>query len=207
MWTQRHHFAFFPTSYSAWEAGKDGKGSYTDVLRNMRRTFREAREAAPALIFIDEIDSLIARGSAAHNESWWRPIVNALLAELDGIGGREGVVVLAATNLPGMIDPAIRRAGRLDRELELGLPDAPTLARILRAHVGVEMDYGVAAQRLIGSSGAERRAGVPVGRVGARGRRAGRRSSRTSWQRCASMSGRDRWSPRGGPPSMKPVTR
>lgn len=74
-------------------------------------------------------------GLAGHNESWWRPLVNALLAELDGVAGREGIVVIAATNLPDAIDDALRRSGRLDRELHMSLPSADMLARVLAAYL------------------------------------------------------------------------
>ncbi|WP_419729593.1 AAA family ATPase [Lichenicola sp.] len=142
--------------YSVWESGPDGKSDYTKIVKCMRKTFTDAKAAAPCIVFIDEIDSFVARGEAGHNESWFRPLLNALLAELDGIEGREGVVVVGATNLPDAIDPALRRAGRLDRELELSLPDAPTLARILREHLdGADLDYAVVTRRLPRASGAD----------------------------------------------------
>ena len=142
--------------YSVWESGVDGRSDYTKIVKNMRKTFVDAKAAAPCIVFIDEVDSFFARGSGGHNESWFRPLVNALLAELDGIGGREGVVVIAATNLPDAVDPALRRAGRLDRELQLALPDARTLGRILREHLeGADLDYSLVTRRLPRASGAD----------------------------------------------------
>lgn len=123
------------TSYAVWEAGPDGKGRYHDLIPRMRQTFAEARGKAPCIIFIDELDSLPTRGQAAHNDSYFSVITNALLAELDGVSARDGVVVIAATNHPSRIDPALRRAGRLDRMLELELPAPSVVARILSAHL------------------------------------------------------------------------
>jgi cell division protease FtsH len=144
-------------SYSIWEGGDDGKSRSNEIIKNMRSAFREARRTAPCFLFIDEIDSFLARGDGGHNESWFRPIMNALLAELDGIGGREGVVVIAATNLPSAIDPALRRAGRLDRELQMSLPDEAMLAAIFKAHLPdlVSHDLSRAANAALGASGAD----------------------------------------------------
>ena len=161
--------------YSVWESGPDGKSDYTKVIPRMRQSFAEAKRRAPCILFLDEIDSFIARGRAGHNESWWRPLVNALLAEVDGISGREGVVVIGATNLPDEIDPALRRSGRLDRELRMSLPDAATLAKIMAAHLtGLSpCDLEQAAQAARGSSGAD------VERWAREARRAARVARRT----------------------------
>lgn len=144
-------------SYASWEAGPEGKSDHTKVLPRMRMTFAEAARKAPCILFIDEIDSFMARGTASHNESWWRPIVNALLAELDGAAGREGVIVIAATNLLGEIDPALKRSGRLDRELSMALPDVGTLAKMLSAHLPAlsHADLLEAAGDARGGSGAD----------------------------------------------------
>ncbi len=143
--------------YSIWESGEDAKGSYNGFIKCMRQSFLRAKAAKASILFIDEVDSFMARGSAGHNESWFRPIMNALLAELDGVSGREGVVVIAATNLVDAIDPALRRSGRLDIELHMPLPDAPTLARILAAHLPdlSSANLSGAALGAIGASGAD----------------------------------------------------
>jgi ATP-dependent Zn protease len=141
--------------YSSWETGGDGKSDYRFILQNMRKTFSEAKSKAPSIIFIDEIDSFIARGKAAHNEGYWRPIVNALLEQISGAVDREGVVVIAATNLRDEIDPALKRAGRLDRELRMQLPDEELLARILRAHLPGVDGLERAAAAAVGGSGAD----------------------------------------------------
>ncbi|CAH2602851.1 Cell division protein FtsH [Rhodovastum atsumiense] len=144
-------------SYALWESGQDGTGRYTEIIPRLRRTFADARACAPCILFIEELDSIMGRGKAGHNESWFRSINNALLAEMDGIGGREGIIVIAATNFPDDIDPALRRAGRLDRELVLRLPDAAQLARILAAHLPGLTPAALqpAASAALGGSGAD----------------------------------------------------
>lgn len=148
----------FIGSYGVWESGPDGKSDYRAIMKNMRMTFTQARAAAPCIVFIDEIDSFIGRGQAGHNESWFTPLTNQLLAELDGSVSRDGVVVIAATNRPDSLDPALRRAGRLDRELVFpASPDAEMLVRIIDRHVpGLgDTDLKTAACRALGSSGAD----------------------------------------------------
>ena len=146
------------TSYGDWESGRDGKSDYSKILKNMRAIFREAGENAPCILFIDELDSVRGRGNSAHNDSWFSSIVNALLAELDGINGREGVVVVGATNRLEVIDPAIVRAGRLDRVIRVDLPDQREIEGILSEHIGCDGD-GIElvpiARRMLGRSGAD----------------------------------------------------
>ena len=128
---------FIATSYSAWQAHKDGHlGSVTQAMRNV---FAEARQHAPAILFIDEIDTLPARGSGKWNDDWWTAITTALLEQLDGFERREGVVVIAACNNRARLDPALVRAGRLDRTIEIPLPDVPALVGIFRTHLGQEL--------------------------------------------------------------------
>lgn len=128
---------FIATSYSAWQAHKDGHlGSVTQAMRNV---FAEARQNAPAILFIDEIDTLPARGSGRWNDDWWTAITTALLEQLDGFEPREGVVVIGACNNPDRLDPALIRAGRLDRSIEIPLPDVPALIGIFRMHLGQEL--------------------------------------------------------------------
>lgn len=143
--------------YALWESGEDATGRHTDLIRRMRRSFADAKASAPAIMFIDEIDACAARGRGSHNSSWFDPIMSGLLTELDGVGGRDGVIVLAATNRADAVDPALRRAGRLDRALHLRLPDAEQLARILAAHVpGIPVPaLGTAAAAALGGSGAD----------------------------------------------------
>ena len=146
------------TSYAAWQAA--GQGHMGDVVRILREAFAEARKAAPSILFIDELDSVGDRmgGRERRFDDWWRAIINALLEQLDGLAAREGVVVVAATNHPGLIDPAILRAGRLDRRVLVGLPDADGLAAILREHLGEDLagvDLSPAGFAAAGRTGAD----------------------------------------------------
>ena len=125
---------FFPTSYADWQS--HGEGHLGDVTKAIRSTFQRARKTTPSLIFIDELDSVSRRDKATANNEWWRSITNTLLEQLDGVADREGVLVIGATNFREDIDPAIRRAGRLDREIEIGLPDTAALTDIYRVHLG-----------------------------------------------------------------------
>jgi hypothetical protein len=128
------------SSYADWEAAQGGS-SY--VVKAMRKIFDEARKKAPCIVFIDEIDSLGVRGGSGHNTGYWDAIINALLAELDGANPREGIVVIAATNNPNNVDPALLRAGRLERRVEIPMPDAAAILGILRHH-GIPEDGDVA---------------------------------------------------------------
>ncbi len=102
----------------------------------VRKMFEAARKAAPSIIFIDELDSIgRTRGTGlggGHDER--EQTLNQILAELDGFGGREAVVVLAATNRPDVLDPALLRPGRFDRHVTLNLPDKKARRAILDIH-------------------------------------------------------------------------
>lgn len=100
--------------------------------RAVRQVFNRARHSVPVLIFFDELDALVPRRDGMVSESSAR-VVNTLLTELDGVGNsREGIYVIAATNRPDIIDPAMRRPGRLDTLLYVGLPDANGRVDILQ---------------------------------------------------------------------------
>lgn len=121
------------SSYADWEAGTGGGNL---IAKSIKRAFADARKAAPCILFIDEIDSVGARGGRAHNSGWFDVVINALLAELDGAEPRPGVVVVGATNHPDAIDPALRRPGRLDRHIEIPKPTIDDLKGILAHHFG-----------------------------------------------------------------------
>nr|WP_320198022.1 AAA family ATPase [Agrobacterium sp. rho-13.3]MDX8307424.1 AAA family ATPase [Agrobacterium sp. rho-13.3] len=108
------------------------KGHLGDLLKAMRGDFERARKDAPSILFIDEIDSFGSREGFTHDHKDYSvQVVNALLECLDGLDGRDGVVVVGATNNIDRIDPAIIRAGRLDRHVEIPLPSAPDRIAIL----------------------------------------------------------------------------
>lgn len=100
--------------------------------RAVRQVFERARSSAPCIIFFDELDSICPKRSADSDSATTR-VVNQLLTELDGLEERKSVYVLAATNRPDMIDPAMTRPGRLDKLLYVGLPDAQERFEILTA--------------------------------------------------------------------------
>merc|ERR1719222_1315297 len=100
---------------------------------NLRRAFEEAEKNAPAIIFIDEIDSIAPKRDKTSGEVEKR-VVSQMLTLMDGVKGRSQVVVIAATNRPHSIDAALRRFGRFDRELDIGVPDDNGRLEILRIH-------------------------------------------------------------------------
>lgn len=106
---------------------------YGESEKGLREKFEEAEQNAPAIIFIDEIDSIAPKREETKGEVE-RRIVAQLLALMDGLKGRGQVIVIAATNLPNSIDPALRRGGRFDREIEIGIPDKKGRLEIFQVH-------------------------------------------------------------------------
>lgn len=100
---------------------------------NLRKAFEEAEKNSPAIIFIDEIDSIAPKREKTNGEVE-RRVVSQLLTLMDGLKARSNVVVMAATNRPNSIDPALRRFGRFDREVDIGIPDPTGRLEILRIH-------------------------------------------------------------------------
>jgi len=100
---------------------------------NLRKAFEEAEKNSPAVIFIDEIDAIAPKREKTNGEVE-RRVVSQLLTLMDGLKARSNVVVMAATNRPNAIDPALRRFGRFDREIDIGIPDATGRLEILRIH-------------------------------------------------------------------------
>jgi len=141
-------------SLARWQS----RGHMGDLLKAMRAAFDAAKRDAPCILFIDELDSFGDRERlSGKNENYEREVINGFLECLDGIGGREGVVVIGATNHPDLIDPAIRRPGRLDRHVVIPLPDLEARKGILRHHLRdalPDTDLTDAADRLEGASGA-----------------------------------------------------
>jgi cell division protease FtsH len=129
----------------------------------VRELFAEARKVAPAIIFIDEIDTIgRARGGArsigGHDER--EQTLNQILTEMDGFSGSEGVVVLAATNRPEVLDPALLRPGRFDRLIMVHAPDQKGRLEILQVHtrkvpLAVDVDLGAIAASTPGMTGAD----------------------------------------------------
>ncbi len=106
---------------------------YGESEKGLREKFEEAEQNAPAVIFIDEIDSIAPKREETKGEVE-RRVVAQLLSLMDGLKGRGQVIVIAATNLPDAIDPALRRGGRFDREIEIGIPDKKGRLEIFQVH-------------------------------------------------------------------------
>merc|ERR1712107_881250 len=100
---------------------------------NLRKAFEEAEKNSPAIIFIDELDSIAPKREKTNGEVE-RRIVSQLLTLMDGLKQRSQTIIMAATNRPNSIDPALRRFGRFDREVDIGIPDAVGRLEILRIH-------------------------------------------------------------------------
>ncbi|MEM4366466.1 MAG: CDC48 family AAA ATPase, partial [Candidatus Woesearchaeota archaeon] len=106
---------------------------YGESEANIRKKFEEAEKNAPAIIFIDEIDAIAPKREETRGEVE-RRMVAQLLSLMDGLKSRGKIVVIAATNVPNMLDPALRRPGRFDRELEIGVPNLEGRLNILKIH-------------------------------------------------------------------------
>ena len=128
----------------------------------VRDLFAEAKRLAPCIVFIDEIDAVARRRGSGlgggHDER--EQTLNQMLVEMDGFGVNEGIIVLAATNRPDILDPAILRPGRFDRKLAVGRPDVKGREDILRVHaknkpIGDDVDLGRVARTTAGFSGAD----------------------------------------------------
>ena len=100
---------------------------------NFKRAFKQAEDNDPSIIFIDEIDSIAPKREKTNGEVE-RRIVSQLLTLMDGLKARAHVIVMGATNRPNSIDPALRRFGRFDREIEIGVPDEVGRLEVLRIH-------------------------------------------------------------------------
>ncbi|MGM0468290.1 MAG: CDC48 family AAA ATPase [Promethearchaeati archaeon] len=128
--------------------------------KTVRETFRKARSAAPCIIFFDEIDAIAGlRGRSAGN-TVTEQVVSQLLTEMDGLEGLEEVILLAATNRPDMLDPALLRAGRFGKHIEIPMPDEEARKEIFKIHLDdkpIASDVSITdlAKRMEGYTGAD----------------------------------------------------
>ena len=132
---------------------------YGETEARLRDIFKEAKETAPSIIFIDEIDAIAPKREEAFGDVEKR-VVAQLLALMDGMSDRGNVIVLGATNRPESIDPALRRPGRFDREIEIGVPNAQGRFEILGIHtrgmpLAQDIDLQELASELYGYTGAD----------------------------------------------------
>ena len=128
----------------------------------VRDLFKQANEKAPCIVFIDEIDTIGKKrdGGGLSGNDEREQTLNQLLSEMDGFDGRKGVIILAATNRPDSLDPALLRPGRFDRRVPVELPDMKGREEILRLHakkikISDNVDFGAVARLASGASGAE----------------------------------------------------
>ncbi len=152
---------FVTASASTWQAA----GALDAHLRAMRADFAEARRYAPAIMFIDEIDSIGSRDQlSGQNSVYQTDVINALLEEIQGIESTETVIVIGATNYLEKVDPALRRAGRLDQVIEIPLPNLDGLQQIFEHYLAEfrlqggsvgEVDTRSLAQLAFGLTGAD----------------------------------------------------
>ncbi|WP_010542733.1 CDC48 family AAA ATPase [Sphingomonas elodea] len=144
---------------------------YGESEQQIARLFARARQVAPCVIFIDELDSLVpARGGAMGEPQVTERVVNTILAEMDGLEELQSVVVIGATNRPNLIDPALLRPGRFDELVYVGVPDKAGRERILRIQtekmpLAADVDLGAIAEQTQRYTGADledvvRRAGL-----------------------------------------------
>jgi transitional endoplasmic reticulum ATPase len=144
---------------------------YGESEQQIARLFSRARQVAPTVVFFDELDSLVpARGGSFGEPQVTERVVNTILAEMDGLEELHNVVVIGATNRPGLIDPALLRPGRFDELIYVGTPDAAGRAQILKIHtsgmpMAKDVDLASLAQRTDRFTGADledlvRRAGL-----------------------------------------------
>lgn len=128
----------------------------------VRDLFQQANEKAPCIVFIDEIDTIGKKrdGGGLGGNDEREQTLNQLLTEMDGFDGKNGVVILAATNRPDSLDPALLRPGRFDRRIPVELPDLGGREAILKVHakdvhMAADIDYNAVARATSGASGAE----------------------------------------------------
>ena len=144
-------------------SGSDFVEMYVGVgASRVRDLFNEAKKNSPSIIFIDEIDAVGRHRGAGmgggHDER--EQTLNQLLVEMDGFGANEGVIIIAATNRPDILDPALLRPGRFDRQVTVGYPDLKGREAILKVHakgkpLGPDVDLSTIAKTTIGFTGAD----------------------------------------------------
>jgi cell division protease FtsH len=146
---------FFHTSGPEFEEMLVGAGA-----ARVRDLFKRAKALAPSIIFIDEIDAVARRRGMDYKSSHSEQTLNQILVEMDGFEKRDAVIVIAATNRPDVLDPAIMRPGRFDRNVQLSLPDNTERLEILGVHAknkkfAKEVNMGTIAANTVGFSGAD----------------------------------------------------
>lgn len=160
-------------SFAEWQSG----GHLGDMLREMQKTFAEARRQAPCILFIDEIDAIGSRTSGdRHGSNYRTQVIAGFLGEMNNLVSEEGVIIVGACNYLERLDPAILRAGRFDLKIEVPLPDAATILGLLRQQLHndiAEHDLNQLSRACVGRSPAEIDAAIRAARSDARHQRTG----------------------------------
>lgn len=142
-------------SAAQWQA----KGHLGDLLKAMRKLFADAAKSRPSIVFLNEFDSFGSRSVAeeSSNSDYKRQVINGLLECLTPSEGREGIIVVGATNNPDAVDPALLRPGRLERVIAIPLSDLEARIAIMGRHHGVceGIDLSVAMSQTRGWTGAD----------------------------------------------------
>ena len=159
------------SGYSHWHVASSGD----TVQKGLAKLFVDVRKAAtagPVILFLDEIDSIGKRGTSVNGDYWYGPIINSLLAFLDGSEPRDGIVVIAATNRPDQVDDAMLRPGRLEKHITIPHPSIADLEGVLEHHLGFFDGIDAAARDCRGLSPAD------VAQIAREARRSARRLRR-----------------------------
>ena len=132
---------------------------YGESEAKLRQLFEQAKKEAPSIVFLDELDSIAPKREQVVGEVEKR-VVAQLLALMDGLEGRGQIIVIGATNLPNLLDPALRRPGRFDREIVIGIPDVVARREILGIHtrgmpLAKDVDVSTLANITHGFTGAD----------------------------------------------------
>ncbi|MFW9895422.1 MAG: AAA family ATPase, partial [Candidatus Thorarchaeota archaeon] len=140
-----------PEIYSKWVGESE---------RAVREIFRKARQAAPSILYFDEIDAISSGRGTNESTHTFASIVNQILVEMDGIENRKGIVIIASTNRPDIVDPAFLRPGRFDRLIYVKEPDYEARLKILQVHtkdmpLADDVSLKSIAQNTVGYSGAD----------------------------------------------------
>jgi len=136
-----------------------GDGHLGDVMNEVKRVFDDAHQKPkPAILFLDECDAFTDPAKARDRTNWWSTLRAGVLTAIDGASTEPGLIIVGACNYPEQVDEALRRSGRLDRQIRIPLPDPDSLASMLKKALGddlPEIDYERYGQLSLGSTGAD----------------------------------------------------
>lgn len=145
------------TSVAKWLQA--GDGHLGDVMNEVKRVFDDAHQKPkPAILFLDECDAFTDPSKARDRTNWWSTLRAGVLTAIDGASTEPGLIIVGACNYPDQVDEALRRSGRLDRQIRIPLPNPDSLAAMLRSALGddrPDIDYERYGQLCIGSTGAD----------------------------------------------------